>query len=147
MARNEAEGFRLTIEAAKADRNSEAAAALEALEPYPGDLTVERIGAQRTWSIHCGGLSAYRESASAWFRAMRLSADYDDSELSAYNAGSLSSITALKAELNAADFDAVTESLVPIFLAPRTARFDDPVLGQRSLARTAGSPGQGELLV
>lgn len=116
MQRNEEEGFRLAMEAAKADGNAEAIAALEALEPYPGELTVERIGAQRTWSIHYGGLAAYRENASPWFRAMRLSADYDDRVLKAYDAGSLASITALMPELRAVDLDGITSSPVPVFL-------------------------------
>lgn len=60
MQRNEEEGFRLAMEAANADGNAEAVAALEALEPYPGELTVERIGAQRTWSIHYGDLPQER---------------------------------------------------------------------------------------
>lgn len=116
MQRNEEEGFRLAMEAAKADGNSEAIAALEALEPYPGELTVERIGAQRTWSIHYGGLAAYRENAAPWFRAMRLSSEYDDSVLSTYDAGSLASITALMPELRAIDLDGITSSPVPVFL-------------------------------
>lgn len=116
MQRNEEEGFRLTMAAARAEGNAEAVLALEALEPYPGELTVERIGDQRTWSIHYGGLAAYRDSASAWFRAMRLSADYDEDVLKAYDAGSLASITALMPELRAVDLDAVTESPVPVFL-------------------------------
>lgn len=116
MQRNEEEGFRLTLAAAQADGNEEAVRALQALEPYPGELTVARIGDQRTWSIHYGGLAAYRENASAWFRAMRLSADYDDDVLKGYDAGSLASITALMPELRAVDLDAVTESPVPVFL-------------------------------
>jgi len=116
MQRNEEEGFRLTLAAARADGNDEAVRALQALEPYPGDLTVARIGDQRTWSIHYGGLAAYRDSASAWFRAMRLSADYDDDVLKGYDAGSLASITALMPELRAVGLDAVTQSPVPVFL-------------------------------
>jgi proline iminopeptidase len=116
MQRNEEEGFRLAMDAAKADGNTEAVAALEALEPYPGELTVERIGAQRTWSIHYGGLAAYRENAAPWFRAMRLSADYDDNVLKTYDAGSLASITALMPELRAVDLDGITSSPVPVFL-------------------------------
>lgn len=126
MQRNEEEGFRLTMEAAKADGNTEAVAALEALEPYPGELTVERIGDQRTWSIHYGGLAAYRENASPWFRAMRLSSEYDDSVLKAYDEGSLASITALMPELRAVDMDAITQSPVPVFLLHGRRDFTTP---------------------
>lgn len=126
MQRNEEEGFRLTLAAARADGNTEAVSALQALEPYPGELTVERIGDERTWSNHYGGLAAYRESASAWFRAMRLSPDYDEAVLKAYDAGSLASITALMPELRAVDLDAVTESPVPVFLLHGRHDFTTP---------------------
>ena len=116
--RNEAEGWRLALEDARAANNAEAVAALEALAPYPGDapLTIERIGAERTWSIHYGGLAAYREDADPWFRAMRLSPEYDDAVLSTYDAGSLASLGALLPDLTAVDFDPVTTSPVPVFL-------------------------------
>lgn len=126
MQRNEEEGFRLTLEAARADGNAEAVLALEALAPYPGELTVARIGDERTWSNHYGGLAAYRDNAAHWFRAMRLSADYDDDVLKGYDAGSLASITALMPELRAVDMDAVTESAVPVFLLHGRHDFTTP---------------------
>ena len=126
MQRNEEEGFRLTLAAAQADGNTEAVSALEALAPYPGELTVARIGDERTWSNHYGGLAAYRENASAWFRAMRLSPDYDEAVLQGYDAGSLASITALMPELRAVNMDAVTEIPVPVFLLHGRHDFTTP---------------------
>lgn len=126
MQRNEEEGFRLTLAAAQADGNTEAVSALEALAPYPGELTVARIGDERTWSNHYGGLAAYRENASAWFRAMRLSPDYDEAVLQGYDAGSLASITALMPELRAVNMDAVTESPAPVFLLHGRHDFTTP---------------------
>lgn len=126
MQRNEEEGFRLTMEAARADGNAEAVAALEALEPYPGELTVERIGDERTWSNHYGGLAAYRENASAWFRAMRLSPDYDEAVLKGYDAGSMASITALMPELRAVNLSGITRSEVPVFLLNGRQDFTTP---------------------
>jgi pimeloyl-ACP methyl ester carboxylesterase len=126
MQRNEEEGFRLTLAAARADGNAEAVLALEALEPYPGELSVERIGDERTWSNHYGGLAAYRDNASAWFRAMRLSPEYDEAVLQGYDAGSLASITALMPELRAVNMDAVTESPVPVFLLHGRHDFTTP---------------------
>ena len=117
MKQNEAEGWHLAYEAAKADGNDEAIAALDALAPYPGDapLTFERIGAERTWSIHYGGLAAYRQDADPWFRAMHLSPEYDEDVLSKYDSGGLASLDALLPDLMAADFSGVTESPVPVF--------------------------------
>ena len=126
MQRNEEEGFRLTLSAAREDGNDEAVLALEALEPYPGELTVERIGDERTWSNHYGGLAAYRDNASAWFRAMRLSPDYDEAVLNGYDAGSLASITALMPELRKVDMDGITQSEVPVFLLNGRQDFTTP---------------------
>lgn len=144
MQRNEEEGFRLTLAAAQADGNAEAVAALEALAPYPGDLTVARIGDQRTWSIHYGGLAAYRENASAWFRAMRLSAEYDEDVLKAYDAGSLASITALMPELRAADLDTVTQSPVPVFLLHGRRDLTTPPSAVRGWIETLEAPVKAE---
>lgn len=116
MQRNETEGFRLTMAAAKADRNAKAVLALETLEPYPGRLTVERIADQRAWSVHYGGLAAYRENASHWFGAMRLSSEYDDDVLKSFDAAGLASIMALMPELRGLDMDPITASPVPVFL-------------------------------
>ncbi|MGE6699145.1 alpha/beta fold hydrolase [Hyphomonas sp. NPDC076900] len=126
MQRNEEEGFRLTLAAAQTDGNAEAVAALEALAPYPGELTVARIGDERTWSNHYGGLAAYRENASAWFGAMRLSPDYDEAVLKNYDTGSLASITALIPELGRVNMDTVTESPVPVFLLHGRHDFTTP---------------------
>jgi len=117
MKQNEAEGWRLAYAAAKADGNAEAIAALEAVAPYPGDapLTIERIGAERTWSIHYGGLAAYRRDADPWFRAMHMSPEYDEDVLAKYDAGGLASLGALLPDLISADFNTVTESPVPVF--------------------------------
>lgn len=117
MQRNEAEGWRFALEAAQADGNTQAVAELEALAPYPGGpLTIERIGAERTWSIHYGALAAYREDADPWFRAMRLSPEYDDDVLANYDAGSLASLGALLPDLAAVDFDSLQTSPVPVFM-------------------------------
>lgn len=116
MQQNEEEGFRLTLEAALADSNEGAIQALRALQPYPGGLTVERIGAQRAWSIYYGGLAAYRPDAASWFRSMRLSPEYDEVALDAFNKGSERSITALLPELGKVDLRSIQESPVPVFL-------------------------------
>lgn len=144
MQRNEAEGFRFALEAAQAAGNAEAVAELEALRPYPGDLTVERIGAQRTWSIHYGALAAYRDSASPWFGAMRLSPEYSDADVKAWNDGSLASITALIGELNAVDFDDVTEIGVPVFMLHGRHDYTTPAQIASDWLARLDAPAKGE---
>lgn len=144
MQRNEEVGFRFAMDAALAEGNAEAIADLEALQPYPGELTVARIGAQRTWSIHYGALAAYRDSASPWFGAMRLSPEYTDDDVKAWNDGSLASITALIGELNAVDFDGVTEIEVPVFMLHGRHDYTTPAqIGSDWLAGL-NAPAKGE---
>ncbi|MFN4023544.1 MAG: alpha/beta fold hydrolase [Hyphomonas sp.] len=144
MRRNEEEGFRFAMDAALSEGNAEAVAELEALQPYPGELTVERIGAQRTWAIHYGALAAYRDSASPWFGAMRLSPEYSDADANAWNEGSLASITALIGELSAVDFDGVTEVEVPVFMLHGRHDYTTPAqIGSDWLARLK-APAKGE---
>lgn len=118
MKRNEAEGYRLTLDAARAEGNADAVAALEALAPYPGEapLSLQRMGAERRWAIHYGGLSAYRRDPGPWFEAMKLSPDYDDDVIAKFDAGSFASLQALLPALNTADFDGVTRIDAPVFL-------------------------------
>lgn len=144
MQRNEAEGFRLTMAAAKADRNAKAVLALEALEPYPGKLTVERVAGQRAWSVHYGGLAAYRENASHWFGAMRLSSEYDDDVLKSFDAGSLASIMALMPELRALDMDPVTTSQVPVFLLHGRHDFTTPPSAVAAWLQALDAPVKAE---
>lgn len=118
MRRNELVGYEGTLAAAKADGNAKAIADLEALAPYPGPgpMTIERIGAQRTWLIHYGGTAAYRDNMDSWFRAIKLAPEYTEDDRKSYDTGGLAALAALLPELTEVDFDGVTESPVPVFM-------------------------------
>jgi pimeloyl-ACP methyl ester carboxylesterase len=101
---------------ARADRNADAVRELEALAPYPGQPTVQRISAERKWSVYYGGLTYGRKKFSYESNAWTLSPDYTDHDLDSVNAGSLVSVTHLLDAMAAIDFDSATRFKCPIFL-------------------------------
>ena len=103
MDENERRSHELTLAAARADGNAEAIADLTAIAPYPGDtpVTFERIGAEREWAVHYGGLAAYRDNAGFYYRARRLAPEYEQADREAVNPGGILSVTALLDDLMA----------------------------------------------
>lgn len=118
MRRNEQVGYEGTLAKAEAEGNAGAISDLKALAPYPGPgpLTIARIGAQRNWLIHYGGTAAFRSNMDPWFRAIRLAPEYSEDDRTSYDTGGLAALEALLPELTEVDFDAVTESPVPVFM-------------------------------
>ncbi|HET6434419.1 MAG TPA: alpha/beta fold hydrolase [Xanthomonadaceae bacterium] len=115
---NERRGYAWTLERARADGNAEAVRELEALAPYPGDdpLTIERIGAQRRWLMHYGGLAWGRRDFQWDADAWKLSPDYTDADWERIDAGGLFSLAHLLAPLSAVDYRATTRFACPVFL-------------------------------
>ncbi|GLK51643.1 alpha/beta fold hydrolase [Maricaulis virginensis] len=103
MDENERRSHALTLAAARADGNAEAIADLTAIAPYPGDtpVTFERIGAEREWAVHYGGLAAYRDNAGFYYRARRLAPEYEQADREAVNPGGIMSVTTLLDDLMA----------------------------------------------
>lgn len=119
MRASEAQGYAWALAQARAEGNARAVRELEALAPYPGapgQLTIERIGAQRTWVMHYGGLAWGRTDFTAFDRARKLSPDYSDAELAAIDRGSLYSLTHLLPQLESVDFRRHTRFDTPMFL-------------------------------
>lgn len=107
MRESEMFGHRWALERARAEGNAQAIRELEALAPYPGpegQLTIERIGAQRAWVMHYGGLAWGRTTFKAFDDARKLSPDYSDAEVAAIDRGSLFSLTHLLPQLESVDF-------------------------------------------
>ena len=115
---NETLGYEYALRRARAEGHREALAALAALAPYPGPepLHRERIGAQRKWSIHYGGLSGYRDNANQYFAAQRLSPDYSEADRRAIHDGSLLTLDRILAEWNTVDFRGVREVGAPVVM-------------------------------
>ncbi|WP_460762570.1 alpha/beta fold hydrolase [Lysobacter fragariae] len=119
MRESEAIGYQWALAQAKAEGNKKAIADLEALAPYPGpvgQLTIERIGAQRQWVMYYGGLAWGRTEFKPFDDARKLSPDYTDAELAAIDQGSLYSLTHLLPLLEPVDFAKNTRFDCPFFL-------------------------------
>jgi pimeloyl-ACP methyl ester carboxylesterase len=101
---------------ARADHNADAVRELEALAPYPGQPSVQRVTAERKWSVYYGGLTYGRKNFAYEGNAWTLSPDYTDHDLDGVDAGSLLSVTHLLDAMAAIDFDSTTRFRCPIFL-------------------------------
>lgn len=114
---NEKQGFDWTLAQAKAARNEEAIKALEALAPYPGPgpLTLERVGVERNWNIHFGGLMYGHDNADPYFRTVRISPEYADSDRKAFDDGSLLTITRMLPQMTDISFMSVRKMDVPVY--------------------------------
>jgi pimeloyl-ACP methyl ester carboxylesterase len=119
MRESEAVGYQWALAQARAEGNQKAIAALVALAPYPGPkgrLTIERVGAQREWVMHYGGLAWGRTNFKPFDDARKLSPEYDDEELKAIDKGSLFSLKYLLAPLESVSFADMTRFECPVFL-------------------------------
>jgi pimeloyl-ACP methyl ester carboxylesterase len=115
---NERVSYEYGLTQARARRNAEAVRELESIGPYPGDqpITRERIIIARKWPQFYGGLTAYREDSNYYFRAPRLSPDYDDRDRCAINQGSVFTLDKLMPEFLAVDFTAVRKFPIPVVM-------------------------------
>lgn len=118
MRRSEAVVHARLLEIARARGDQEAEAELRSVEPYPGDgpIAVEDLGLVRKWVGRYGGLAAYRDNADFYFRAARLSPDFDLSERRAIDEGGLLSVETLIDELDAADLSGVRSVTFPVLM-------------------------------
>jgi pimeloyl-ACP methyl ester carboxylesterase len=119
MRRSERVGYEWALSRAREEGNEKAIRALTALAPYPGapgQLTIERIGAQREWVMHYGGLAWGRTDFKPFDDARKLSPEYSNEELKAIDRGSLFSLQHLLAPLEAFNLDRVTRFECPVFL-------------------------------
>ncbi|WP_439634858.1 alpha/beta fold hydrolase [Glycocaulis sp.] len=113
---NEAAGYAMLLEEARARNDAEALAELEALAPYPGDLTFERLGVQRSWVGRYGGLAAYRDNARHFFRAPRLSPDYDREDVAEINPATLRIFDEMFDDFAGIDLTGISRLDVPVVL-------------------------------
>jgi pimeloyl-ACP methyl ester carboxylesterase len=119
MRESEAVGYQWALSQARAEGNQKAIAALTAIAPYPGpngQLTIERIGAQREWVMYYGGLAWGRKDFKPFDDARKLSPDYNNEELKAIDQGSLFSLQHLLRPLESVSFGKMTRFECPVFL-------------------------------
>ena len=119
MRRSEEIGYEWALSQARAEGNEKAIRALTALAPYPGgkgQLTIERIGAQREWVMHYGGLAWGRTNFKPFDDARKLSPEYTNEELKAIDKGSLFSLEHLLTPLESFNLAKMTRFECPVFL-------------------------------
>lgn len=107
MRESERIGYQWALAQARAEGNRKAIQDLEGLAPYPGtkgQLTIERIGAQRKWLMYYGGLAWGRKNFDAFDAARKLSPEYSNEEVVAIDKGSLFSLQYLLPPLETISF-------------------------------------------
>jgi pimeloyl-ACP methyl ester carboxylesterase len=115
---NERISFEYGLQQARAHDNTEAIREMGTIAPYPGTtpITRERIVIARKWPQFYGGLTAFREDSTYYFRAPRLSPEYDDRDRCAIDAGSVFSLGRLLDEFLQVDFTGVQEFPIPVVM-------------------------------
>lgn len=115
---NERISFDHGMQQAKAHGNTEAIREMETIAPYPGNqpITRERIITARKWAQHYGGLTAYRDKSTYFYRAPLLSPEYDDCDRAAVDEGNVFSLGRLLPEFLQVDFSEVREFPIPLVM-------------------------------
>lgn len=115
---NERVGYAFALREARADNNSGAIRALEAIAPYPGpggQLTFEQIIVQRTWVIHYGGLTKGRQDFNYDLNARTIAPEYTDQDLRESSNNGVN-LQKLLPEMLALDYWPVTRLDCPVFM-------------------------------
>lgn len=115
---NERISFDYGLAQAKAHGNTAAIEEMATIAPYPGDqpITRDRIITARKWAQHYGGLSAYKDSSTYYYRAPYLSAEYSKDDVCAINRGNVFSLGRLLDEFLAVDFKPVQKFPIPVVM-------------------------------
>lgn len=115
---NERISFEYGLAQAKAHGNTEAIKALEAIAPYPGEqpITRERIIVARTWPQHYGGLTAFRDNSTYYYRAPLLSPEYQADDVCAINKGNVFTLGRVLPEFLDVDFKPITKFPIPVVM-------------------------------
>lgn len=115
---NERASYDFALKTAREHGNDTAVRELESIAPYPGDkpLTREVIITERKWAQHYGGLSAYRDESTYYYRIPWLSPLYDEADVRAINKGSLLTLDRILQEWSTVDFRDVKQIPVPIVM-------------------------------
>lgn len=116
MQENERVSYEMVLAEARRRNDAAAIAELEALAPYPGNLTMERLGIERGYVMRYGGLAAYRDNASHFFNATFLSPDYEPEERDRINEGSLATVEQLLPELVQINVTTVRRAPFPVVM-------------------------------
>jgi pimeloyl-ACP methyl ester carboxylesterase len=109
-------GYAWTLEQAKHDGNTAAVRELEALQPYPGDTTIEKIDAERKWANHYGALFWRHSDGDFYFHLARISPEYTPQQRTHYDEGSEYSTKLLEKQLKGLSFSSITTLGCPVYM-------------------------------
>jgi pimeloyl-ACP methyl ester carboxylesterase len=125
MREGEKAGYAWTLDQARQAHDAQAIKELEAIAPYPepdGSVPIDKLGVDRKWSVHFGGLTHGRDRYDVWENAEKISPDYSPDDFKAIDQGSAFSLFKLLPDLMAVDFTGVTEIHCPVIIF--AGRFD-----------------------
>lgn len=108
-------GYAWTLDQAKRDNNADAVRELEALQPYPGDTTIEKIDAERKWANRYGGLFWRHSDGDFYFHLARISPEYTPDQRSRYDDGSSYSTNLLEKQLKGLSFLSIAKLDCPVY--------------------------------
>lgn len=118
MRKNEAVGYQLTLERARALGNMKAVKELESIAPYPdrdGSITQSKTGVERKWDTAFGGMLYGHSTDDEWGR-WALSPQYSEYDVASARLGEESTNKVLWPQLAAVNFDDVVRFGCPVFI-------------------------------
>jgi pimeloyl-ACP methyl ester carboxylesterase len=118
MRKNEAVGYELTLEQARARNNALAVKELEAIAPYPGTdgrVPIGKTGLERKWDVALGGM-LFAQQQDDEHQRWALSPLYSDYDVKSAELGEESTVGVLWPQLAEVSFDAVTGFKCPVFI-------------------------------
>jgi pimeloyl-ACP methyl ester carboxylesterase len=118
MRRNEAEGYRLTLQEAEREHNSKAIAELKALAPYPdpdGTIPIAKTIQERKWDVALRGMiyAAHEDNED---QRRSVSPLYDDQDLESAGLGERYSVVSLWPSASKVSFDNLKRVPFPLFI-------------------------------
>lgn len=118
MRRNEAEGYRLTLEEAHRQGNTAAVAALQALAPYPekdGSISLAKTVQERQWDMALRGM-IYALPVDDEAQRRSVSPYYDDHDLESAELGQVYTVVSLWPDLSNVSFDKLESVPFPLVI-------------------------------
>jgi pimeloyl-ACP methyl ester carboxylesterase len=115
---NERAQYEALLAEARRRQDATALAELQAIAPYPGEgeIPFAKVNVARRWVQAYGGLAAYRDNANFYFRAARLSPDYEFEDRLAIDQGGQLSVPALLPDMRRVDHTRIAEMRFPVFM-------------------------------
>lgn len=119
MAEGERVGYAWVLDQARKAGDATAVKELAAIAPYPepdGAIQIDKIGTERKWSVHFGGLTHGRQSYDYWENPERISPDYSEADFRAIDAASGFSLPKLLPQMATVNFDPLTRLGCPLII-------------------------------